>query len=510
MRKRIFTLFLIPFLLFYALPVQAVEKEERKWQDESIYFIMVDRFNNGDSSNDFDVDLNDPKAYQGGDLKGITKKLDYIKDMGFTAIWLTPIFQNDPKGYHGYWINDFYKVDKHFGSLDDFKTLVKEAHKRDMKVILDFVVNHTGTQSPWLQDPSKKDWFHEKKDIADWNNQEEVENGQLFGLPDLAQENPETKQYLLDAAKWWIQETDIDGYRLDTVKHVPKWFWEEFAKEVKSVKKDFFLMGEVWHDDPRYVADYAKTGIDSMIDYPFYNEASKVFSKTNTSYGTLEAVWKRNQFLYENPYLSTNFLDNHDNVRFTRLAVQNKMHPGTRLKMGLTYLYTAPGIPVVYYGTEIAMDGGKDPDNRRIMNFRADKELIDYITKLGELRNKLPSLTRGDFEFLYEKDGMAVIKRKYKNEIAVIAINNSEKSQEVELTNEQLPEGKELRGLLGDDLVRSGKGGYKIIMDREKAEIYAVAEKTGLNYPFIGAILAGPLLFILFVIINKRRSKKTV
>ncbi|MCX8046854.1 MAG: alpha-amylase family glycosyl hydrolase, partial [Anoxybacillus gonensis] len=159
--KRVFRALLI-FVLLLSVTTPASAKTERRWQDERIYFIMVDRFNNGNPKNDYEVDVHDPKAYHGGDLQGIIDKLDYIKEMGFTAIWLTPIFANEKGGYHGYWIEDFYKVEEHFGTLDDFKRLVKEAHKRDMKVILDFVVNHTGYNHPWLNDPAKKDWFHEK------------------------------------------------------------------------------------------------------------------------------------------------------------------------------------------------------------------------------------------------------------------------------------------------------------------------------------------------------------
>ena len=302
--------------------------------------------------------------------------------MGFTTIWLTPIVKNEPKGYHGYWTEDFYDVEEHFGTLDEFKNLVQEAHERDIKVILDLVVNHTGYEHPWLNEPDKQDWFHEAKEISNWNNQAEVEEGQLFGLPDLAQENPEVKEYLLDMAKWWIKETDIDGYRLDTVKHVPKWFWEEFSKEVKSVKENFFLIGEVWHDDSTYIADYAETGIDSFVDYSFYNEASRIFSKPGQSIGRfLHGVWKRNSALYENPYLLGNFIDNHDNKRFTRLAIENEQDPTTRLRSALTYMYTAPGIPIIYYGTEIALDGSDDPDNRRLMEFK-DHELVHHITRI--------------------------------------------------------------------------------------------------------------------------------
>ncbi|MEH7884476.1 alpha-amylase family glycosyl hydrolase [Bacillus sp. JJ1609] len=508
MKKRLTTFILFMFLLFSALPVGAVEKEGRKWQDETIYFLMVDRFNNGDNSNDFNVDMQDPKAYHGGDFQGIIDRLDYIKDMGFTAIWLTPVFDNADKGYHGYWIKDFYKTEEHFGSVDKFKELVKEAHKRDIKIILDFVVNHVAPDHEWVNDPAKKNWFHEKRDIIDWNDQNQMENNWLYGLPDLAQENPETRKYLLDAAKWWIEETDIDGYRLDTVRHVPVDFWSEFSKEVKSVKKDFYLIGEVWSSDPNYIAKYDKAGIDGFVDYPLNDQLRTAFAKPDQTLDWLFTTAKRNEVIYENPELMGNFMDNHDTARFTQDAVQNRQHPGTRWKMALSYLYTAPGIPIVYYGSEIAMNGGNDPDNRRQMSFRADKELIDYITKIGELRNQLPSLTRGDFEMLYEKKGMAVFKRTYKDETSVIAINNTSNTQNITLTADQLADDQELRGLLANDLVRSKDGEYKLSIDREKAEIYVLAEKTGLNIPYMVAMGTVYAAFIIFFFMLLRRARR--
>ncbi|WP_163101635.1 alpha-amylase family glycosyl hydrolase [Peribacillus alkalitolerans] len=508
MRKSLFSLILIPFLLFYALPVGAVEKEERKWQDETIYFIMVDRFNNGDTSNDFQVNVQDPKAYNGGDFKGITEKLDYLKDMGYTTIWLTPVFDNEEKGYHGYWIRDFYKTEEHFGTMEEFKKLVKEAHKRDMKVILDFVVNHVGPNHPWVNDASKKEWFHEKQPITNWNDQKEVENNWLYDLPDLNQKNPETRQYLLDAAKWWIEETDVDGYRLDTVKHVPKDFWKDFSKEVKSVKEDFYLLGEVWHDDLGVVSSYQASGIDGFVDFAQNEHLRTAFAKPDSSLAWLFTSLDRNKAFFDRPELMGNFMDNHDMTRFTREIIQYKQNPGTRWKLALTYLYTVPGIPIVYYGSEIALDGGEDPDNRRFMGFKADKELIDYITKLGELRQQLPALTRGNLELLHEENGMAVYKRTYKNETIVVAVNNTSKSQNVSLSEDTLAKDKELRGLLAGDLVRERDGKYELIIDREKAEIYALADKSGLNIPYLVTMGAVYLAFVVFIIIVLKRSRR--
>ncbi|MCH1626148.1 alpha-amylase family glycosyl hydrolase [Ferdinandcohnia quinoae] len=504
MKRTLSFMLILTFILSF-IPVQAEDNEERTWQDEMIYFIMVDRFHNGDKSNDYEVDVNDPKAYHGGDFKGITKKLDYIKDMGFTAIWLTPIVKNEPKGYHGYWTEDFYDVEEHFGTLEEFKSLVEEAHKREIKVILDLVVNHTGYQHPWLTDPEKKDWFHERKGILNWDNQEDVENGELAGLPDLAQENPEVKKYLLDMAKWWITETDVDGYRLDTVKHVPKWFWKEFSKEVKSVKDDFFLIGEVWHEDPKYVADYGNTGIDSFVDYPFFNEAARIFSRPDQSMGRLQAVWKRNTTLYGNANILGNFIDNHDNVRFTRLAKERDQDPVKRIKLALSYMYTAPGIPIIYYGTEIALDGGEDPDNRRDMEFGTTNEVVTYLSRLSELRKQYPALRKGDFEVLYDRLGMTVFKRVYEDEVTIIAINNSTKSQEVELSTEQIMSDHQLRGVLDEEVIESSKDGYKLTVESETAEVYVLEEKEETSRMYMIPVVIVPLLFIIFFFIFRKR-----
>ena len=361
---------------------------------------------------------------------------------------------------------------------------------------------------PWVSDPEKKSWFHEKKPITNWENQQDLETGWIYDLPDLAQENSEVEKYLLDAAKWWITETDIDGYRLDTVKHVPVSFWEKFAKNMKEAKKDFYLLGEVWANDPNYIAQYGRAGIDGFVDYPLQDHLRTAFAKPDQTLDWLFSNWERNKAIYKDPYLMGTFVDNHDTVRFTQDMALNNQNPGTRWKLALTYMYTTPGIPIVYYGSEIALNGGADPDNRRQMNFHTDTELIDYITKIGELRQQLPSLTRGTLEVLHEEKGMAVYKRVYKDEVAIIAINNTSKSQQVILTSKELESGKELRGLLGNDLIKSKDDQYDLIIDREKAEIYVLAEKTGLNIPYLTVMAAVYAAFIFFIVLLWKRSRR--
>jgi glycosidase len=507
MKKRILFI-LIPLLLFYGLPIGAVEKEDRSWQDESIYYITIDRFNNSDFSIDYDVNAEDPERYHGGDFEGILVRLDYIKDMGFTTIGLSSILDNEKDGYHGYWTQDFYKTEEHFGSIDKFKELVQEAHKRDMRIIVDLNVNHVGQNHPWLSESDKKEWFHPEQEITNENDAEQLETGWVEGLPDLAQENPEVSSYLIDAAKWWIEETDIDGYRLDAVEHVPVDFWKEFANEIKETKDDFFLLGDVRSDNDAVIQKYQEAGIDGFFDYGTNGELRTAFSKPDQSLEQASMYTEQNREKYENPYFLSRFMDNQYTQRFTRDTVVLNEHPGPRWKLALTYLYTTPGIPFVYYGSEIALDGGEEPDNQRQMDFRTDKELVDYITSIAKVREQYPSLSRGSYELLHEENGMIVYKREYDGETTVVALNNTTKSQEVTLSASVLEDDMELRGVLNGDLVRSDDGNYPIILDRDETEIYLLAEKTGLNIPFVAGTASVVILFIGFLFLLKRRAKK--
>jgi alpha-amylase len=250
-------------------------------------------------------------------------------------------------------------------------------------------------------DSSKQYWFHKKQEISNLEDQDDIENGWVNGLPDLNQDNPEVKDYLLDAAKWWINKTDIDGYSLPEVNHVPVSFWSEFSKEVESEKENFFLLGITSPNSAVDLEKYKDAGIDSLTDYQHSEDLRNVFAATNKNFSTL------NGSEVQKPELQPQFFDNENTHRFTQDIVTNKHFPGARWKTALTYIYSTPGIPVVFYGSEIALNGGEIPDNRQPMNFRTEKELIDFITKLGELRNQLPSLSRGSMEMLYEKDGMA-------------------------------------------------------------------------------------------------------
>lgn len=401
-----------------------------------IYFIMTDRFNDGDKSNDNfqDVNKNDARAYHGGDFNGIIDKLDYIKSLGATAIWITPTTENIKGGYHGYWTNDFYKVDPHLGSMEDLQSLVQEAHKRDIKVLMDYVVNHTGPGSIMVKEKSR-DWFHPQKGISNWNDQNQLENNWLYDLPDLNQENPEVKKFLIDNALWWIDQTCIDGMRLDTVRHVPKTFWNEFAYAIKAKHPDFYLLGEVWNTNPRYLDQYHQTGIDGMTDYPLFDGIREAFVRFGKADTLVNAIKQREQ--YSDPDINGIFIDNHDNKRLITYAGDKGP---AYLKQALAFIMTYPSIPIVYYGTEIGMKGGDDPDNRRDMLWEQtkDSETLAYYKKLVELRSSNAALDSGSIKLLdYDSYFFSYIREKDdKSLIVVMNLQDKEKNVTVNIPTE--------------------------------------------------------------------------
>lgn len=396
-----------------------------------IYFIMIDRFYDGDTTNNsFDDSSDNPedlKAYLGGDLKGITEKLDYIKSLGATAIWITPVVKNEPYGYHGYWTEDFESVDPHFGDMVSLKELVDTAHDKDLKVILDYVVNHTGYQHEWLNDPDKKDWFHNKGDITDYGNRDQLENYNLAGLPDLNTENPEVKDYFYNNVLWWIKETGVDGLRLDTVKHVPVEFWNEFAYIIKQEYPNFFLLGEVYHSSPSYLASFNEVGLDSITNFSIYEGLKDTFRVYGDANKLKIAI--NNDVKFDDRGMNAIFLDNHD---VSRLISRTSKHGEAYLKQGLTFIMTYPSIPVMYYGTEIGLEGKDDPDNRRLMNFESESnDIILYYKQLVELRN----MTRDFTEVTILEASSDILVVSYSNGVKsyVTAFNISLNDQEIEL-----------------------------------------------------------------------------
>ncbi|WP_226576869.1 alpha-amylase family glycosyl hydrolase [Halobacillus litoralis] len=468
MRKAAIVFMVIPFLFLSSLSISAAEREERKWQDESIYYIVVDRFMNGEMSNNQEADLDDPKAYHGGDLAGIIDQLDYIKEMGFTAIQLSPIMQNGEKGFHGLWVTDFQAVEGHFGTLKEARQLVKKAHEQDLKVIFDLPVSFTGEEHPWTSDEGKTDWFTSENVNSElpW----------LKNLPQMNLSNQEVQEYFLETMNFWIDETGADGFRLLSTS--------DAGEEMTSINQDSFVFSE-----------------DITSESLFLSSSREAFKAAGKS---LDGLVK------DINHQSVHKLDGYEVERFTHLAVVEGQNPITRWKLALTYLFTTPGIPQLYYGSEIPMDDGGNLEDLPMMNFKAgDEGLKKRVEKLLSIREQFPALTRGEYKSLYNKEGLAVFERTYEDQTIIIAINNAEETKSMELKG--LDDDLQLRGLLQDGLVRQqGEGTYKLGMERETADVFVIESNSGYNWLFIGFVGGVLALFVTAVIVISLRSRRDV
>lgn len=418
---------------------------ESSWHKEQvIYFPLTDRFTDGDPNNNFAVDRNHPAGFWGGDLKGLTQKLDYIQSLGATSIWLSPLADNTEQlrvgdyhgyGHHGYWIRDHYAVEEHQGTLADARNLVKEAHQRGMKVVLDVVLNHVGPDHGMLGDPSKKSWFNNQGGIHNWDDPHQVERGDLGGLPDLNQDNPEAYQFLLDNTLWWIKEVGVDGIRLDAVKHVSRDFWSKFVPEVKekSGKDDLFVMGEAFHGDPNVVASYQKAGIDYLFDLPLYYTMKETFGQGQSMRRLGERLAQ--DALYPDASKLVTVLDNHDLPRFLHTARDQR--PGEadqRLKQALAFQMTVRGVPSVYYGTEAGFRGGDDPHNREMMDFTARPDLRQHMQTLTHLRQSSPALQQGAQREMWVDDAVYALSRATEQDEVIAVFHNG-----MEASHRQIP-----------------------------------------------------------------------
>ncbi|MBA2661640.1 MAG: alpha-amylase [Bradymonadaceae bacterium] len=550
-------LLLLALLLFaswsvascFDVPVNAPPKmttEVEDWRDEIIYQILVDRFENGDKNNDYNLDLRAPTGWHGGDWQGIIDRLDYIEELGVTALWISPNYKNVEQdagisGYHGYWPQDFVSTNPHFGDMNKLRELVAESHKRGIKVIFDVVVNHIGqlfyydinlngrpdehvegsglvydqyggarsdlvrvtewdpdfdprgihsrtslgeagiAPIRWVYMPEDNrvppmpkvfqndDWYNRKGRVVTpwgWNHREQVVLADFpGGLKDIKTSLPEVQQEMIRVWTHWILETNADGFRIDTVKHVEDEFWKVFAagvrKELKAAGKNNFLMfGEIFDGDDALLGHYTK---DGMLDSVFYfshkyqvfddvfkrggatKKIEDLYNARQANYGTTPhpngIVDANGQGIAPTRALVT-FLDNHDVARF--LYEFNQVEG---LRAALFYLLTADGIPCIYYGTEQDFEGGNDPANREDMwpsQFDTSGTTFKHVQQLNQLRKKYAPLRRGNFQLRWtsertatEQDaGIVAFERSYNGESVLVVVNaHASKTSETSATS---------------------------------------------------------------------------
>lgn len=332
-----------------------------EWKSKTIYQVLTDRFWRTDDST---KDCPDLHKYCGGTYKGLIKKLDYIKGMGFDAIWISPVIKNTPGGYHGYWAKDKYDVNEFFGIKQDLLDLGTELKKRDMWLMVDVVGNHMGYVSGGgfdftsLSPFNKPEHFHNWCEVNPGDNlrsQWRMEHCRLDGLPDLNQDNEFVRSELVKWIKWMVDTYKIDGIRIDTVPFVAKDFWSEFTKSA-----GVYSVGEVYDRRTPYVGDY-QGHVDGLLNYPLYFTINDFF-KSDKSGELVSQKWKDINKYFSDPHALGLFIDNHDNPRF--LYQNNRIN---RLRNAVIFTLFSQGIPIIYYGTEQNFNGANDPFNREAL-----------------------------------------------------------------------------------------------------------------------------------------------
>lgn len=469
------------------LPGPAAAEESSGLSREIMYGIMVDRYNNGNHQNDSQVDVKDPHAYHGGDFKGISKKLESIEKLGFTTIVLSPIVKNAPKGYHGYWAEDLYELNPQFGSQKELDELLNRAHDKQIKVVLEFPAQYISSASALFK--SKKDWFKEEKPEPgpEWKK----------GVRELNLNNPDASTYVTNAALHWLDQ-GFDGLVLKEADKLPDSFIRHFAASMKRKKPAAYLVAESGTDANGYARLSSIREIDAVQNEAFKEETDRIFSQMDQPASALAGI--QSDILYA---------DDKESIRFAQKAGENGRNAVTAWKLVLTYLYTAKGTPFIYQGSEMPMYGANVQESEKLVEFNSgDPDLKEYMERIAALRKQFSVLSDGAFKEVAASGGLTVFKRYQDKETIYIAINNDSQSRGVKLS--EVPEGKQLKGYLGDNLVRADQNGdYTITLPRETAEVYMIENDSGINWLFIAFIAGVMAVFIIAVIMLGRRQKKS-
>jgi len=435
----------------FVTQVVAPAHDLASWRARSVYFVMTDRFANGDPGNDRANGFGG--QWHGGDLRGLIERLDYIAGMGFTGLWITPVVeQHNDYAYHGYHGWDFSTVDGHLGDIATLRELVREAHARGIAVMIDTVANHTGHydyQARSFPDPAM---YHHNGGISDWNDPQEVEDHDLAGLNDLDQDHPAVHQGLIDHVRWLVAASGADGLRVDTVKHVPATFWKEW-----NAAAGVYTVGEILDGSVPKVAAYSYQ-LDASLDYPLFFAIRDAFAHGGSA-RALGGVLAQDS-AYSDAMLAGVFVDNHDQPRFLCEAGGSQ----EKLRLALAFAFTTRGVPIVYYGTEQGF--GDCGNNRQDMfgRYDAGAPLYAWIAKLNAARASTPAL-RGGLQYEHWQDDTAyAFERVDGDSVAVAAFNTSGGTRTLALGNLHVAAGTTLRDALGGTATAtvSGSGGVSV------------------------------------------------
>jgi len=465
-----------------------------------LYLLMPDRFAQGDVVAATDLEYNDapdrtqPSTRHGGNLKGIADRLDYLDSLGITAIWSCPVLENDMPGgsYHGYATTDYYRIDPRFGTNADWQELIAQAHKRGIKVVMDMIFNHSGSNHPWMKDMPSKDWYNHPEGneltnfrlstihdpyVSDYDLDHTVNGWFVSAMPDLNQKNPHLMKYLIQNSIWWIESSKINGIRMDTYPYADMQGMAQWAADVLKEYPNFNIVGECWYGNeagPAFWQSGSKinpveTNLPTVMDFKYNIDREKMFFEETDPWNGLNHVYDHLalDYLYPDSQHILTFLDNHDTDRFLP-----EMPDSLGVwKQALAFLLTSRGIPQLYYGTELLMNGTKKISDGYIRldmpgGFPGDKvdaftregrtdmqnEAWDYLSRLLQWRRGEANdvIAKGTLKHFMPQDGIYAYERRLGDKQVVVLLNGQSEPNTVtmERTLEILPYGTTMRDLV--------------------------------------------------------------
>ena len=491
------------FTVPYVLKQREMEGKKRKGFDISdvLYMLMPDRFAQGAGHNPqvkgmraYKEDRTQPSLRHGGDLNGIREHLDYFKELGVTALWLTPVLENDSPDdergystYHGYATTNYYRVDPRFGTNEDYRRLCDEAHQKGLKVVMDMIFNHSGFEHPWTLDMPTKDWLN----LPEWlveskgtsnpsatsflqtsykltpvkdpyaskvDLKETVDGWFVPTMPDLNQRNPHLMTYLIQNSKWWIETVGIDGIRMDTYPYADAKGMARWMKELDEEYPNFNTVGETWVTEPAYTAAWQKDSklskdnsyLKTVMDFAFFDRLSQAKNEeTDAWWQGMNRLYNSfvYDYLYKDPTHVMAFIDNHDTDRFLGNGRDSLM-----LKQALALLMTVRRIPQLYYGTEILMNGTKEVTDGNVRKdfpggfpgddhnaftpegrTKAEQQMFQWLSRLLHWRQGNNIITKGSMTQFIPFNGIYVIARQYKGKTALTILNGTTKPAKMEV-----------------------------------------------------------------------------
>ena len=475
--------------VMYAIKPRTMQGEDRKGftNADVLYMLMPDRFANGNPKNDVVKGMrdelcnrNEPSLRHGGDIEGIRQHLDYFKELGVTALWFTPLLENDRPAdegkystYHGYATTNYYRVDPRFGTNDDYKALVSEAHQKGLKVVMDMIFNHCGDYHPWNLDAPSKDWFNNPNyglqtsykltPVLDpyaskVDMRETVDGWFVKSMPDLNQRNPHLMRYLIQNSEWWIETGGIDGIRMDTYPYADRDAMALWMKTLNDEYPNFNTVGETWVTEPAYTAAWQKdsklsktnSNLKTVMDFAFFDRLSMAkHEETDDWWKGLNRIYNVlcYDYLYTNPSSVMAFIENHDTDRFLGNGKDS-----TALKQAYALLLTMNRIPQLYYGTEVLMNGTKEVTDGNVRKdfpggfpgdthncftregrTRAENAMFDWTSRLLHWRQGNEAISQGKQTQFIPWHGVYVLARQYNGKNVMTILNGKKQAAKMEV-----------------------------------------------------------------------------